>query len=86
MKQLSEAGFGNKVEMRLVEGCAEAATVEELAGNMMLFKDMFMKGWEEQELERAEVVLREELRALEGFFEEGRVGVKMVAWVGMAQK
>lgn len=39
MKQLEEAGFGNKVQVKSVGGRIEAASLDQLVSNMMLFKD-----------------------------------------------
>lgn len=39
MKSLEEAGFGNKVQVKSVGGRLEASTLDQLASNMMLFKD-----------------------------------------------
>lgn len=36
---MEEAGFRNKVQVKSVVGRMEALTLEELVGNMMLFKD-----------------------------------------------
>lgn len=41
--QLLLAGFG-RVEVTAVEGWMNAASVEELADNILLWKDMFCKG------------------------------------------
>lgn len=86
-KQFEDAGFGNKTSVRPVQGRMEAASVEELAGNMMLFKGMFYKGYSDEELKRVEEVLTDELRKLDAFEEtEHDVGVKMFAWVAIAEK
>ncbi|KAG0648819.1 Methyltransferase tpcH [Hyphodiscus hymeniophilus] len=83
MKHLEEAGFGNRVEVRSVNGRVEAKTLHELVGNMMLFKERYS----EEELARLEVALKEEIRKLPQFEEtEKDVGIKMVAWVGFAWK
>ena len=39
MKHLKDAGFGNKVHVKNVEGRIEAKTLDELMGNMLLFED-----------------------------------------------
>jgi hypothetical protein len=39
MKSLEEAGFGNKVQVRSVDGRIEAENLNELVSNLMLFKD-----------------------------------------------
>jgi hypothetical protein len=39
MKELEEAGFGNKVQVKSVDGRSEASTLDELVGNMLFFKD-----------------------------------------------
>jgi hypothetical protein len=83
---LSSAGFG-KVEVKSVVGRMEAGSLDELVGNMMLGKDMFFKGYSDEELEMLPGILKTEVRGLEAF-DEGAwgVGIKMVAWVGMAWK
>lgn len=65
----------------------EARTLDELVENLLLFKDMFYKGYSEEEVKRLPGVLGEELRKLETFSEaEGRVAVEMIAWVGFGWK
>lgn len=87
MKQLEDAGFGNKVELKSVASRVEAGSVEELVGNMMLFKDMFYKGYSEEELARLPALMNEEIRKLPDFVEgPGVVAINMVAWVGTAWK
>lgn len=70
-----------------MDGRAEAGSLEELVSNMMLFKDMFFKGYNDQELASVSTFLGEELRNLESFEEtEGHAEIKMKAWVGTAWK
>ncbi|KAH8599872.1 S-adenosyl-L-methionine-dependent methyltransferase [Bisporella sp. PMI_857] len=85
--QRLEEAFGNKVEVTRVEGRMEAKNLEELASNMLLFKDMFYKGYSEEELGKLHGILMEEIRKLDSFYEEdGIAAIKMVAWVGVAWK
>jgi hypothetical protein len=87
MRQLGDAGFGNRVTVKRVEGRMEAANLEELVHNMMGVKDMFYKGYSEEEVTRLPGVLKEKVRNLKAYDErEESVGIKMVAWVGFAWK
>ncbi|PMD46346.1 S-adenosyl-L-methionine-dependent methyltransferase [Hyaloscypha variabilis F] len=87
MKQLEDAGFGNRVTVKRVEGRMEARSLDELVGNLMGAKDMFYKGYSDEEVERLPEVLKEEVKKLESYDErEDSVGIKMVAWVGFAWK
>lgn len=87
MKQLEDAGFGNRVTVKRVEGCMEAGTLDELVDNLMGAKDMFYKGYSEEEVARLPGVLKEEVKKLEAYGErKGSVGIKMVAWVAFAWK
>ncbi|PMD59108.1 S-adenosyl-L-methionine-dependent methyltransferase [Hyaloscypha bicolor E] len=87
MKRLEDAGFGNRVTVKRVEGRMEAGSLEKLVDNLMGVKDMFYKGYSEEELARLTGVLKEEVKELEAYDErEGSVGVEMVAWVGFAWK
>jgi hypothetical protein len=50
MRNMEDAGFGHKVAVKSVEGRVQAGSLEELVGNMMLFKDVsgllfFSKSW-----------------------------------------
>ncbi len=65
----------------------EAGSLDELVGNLMGAKDMFYKGYSDEEVERLPEVLKEEVKKLESYDErEDSVGIKMVAWVGFAWK
>ena len=87
MKQLEDAGFGNRVTVKRVEGLMEARSLDGLVENLMGVKDMFYKGYSEEEVARLPDVLKEEVKKLEAFEEnEGGVGIKMVAWAGFAWK
>jgi hypothetical protein len=87
MRQLEDAGFGNCVTVKRVEGRMEAANLEELVDNMMGVKDMFYKGYSQEEVKRLPAVLKEKIRNLKAYDEkEESVGIKMVAWVGFAWK
>lgn len=94
MQHLEEAGFAPKtdgpdlgVEVRTVTGTIGAGSLDELVTNMMMFKDMFLKGYSEKEITRAEVVLKEELKKLETYREtEKGVEVGTVAWIGIGRK
>jgi hypothetical protein len=87
MKRLEDAGFGNRVTVKRVEGRMEAGSLEELVDNLMGVKDMFYKGYSEEEVARLTGVLKEEVKELEAYDgREGNVGIEMVAWVGSAWK
>ncbi|RDW88604.1 hypothetical protein BP6252_00636 [Coleophoma cylindrospora] len=87
VQKLEEAGFGNKVMLKSVTTAAEAPTLDELVDNMLLFKDMFFKGYSEEEQQRLPGVLKEELAKLEAFEEtEEKAQVGMIAWVAYAWK
>lgn len=87
MQKLEEAGFGSRVTLKSVKSAAEAPSLDELVGNMLLFKDMFFKGYSEEEQERLPGVLREELARLDAFEESvEKAKVEMVAWVACAWK
>jgi hypothetical protein len=87
MKRLEDAGFGNRVTAKRVEGRMEAGNLKELVDNLVGVKDMFYKGYSEEEVARLTGVLKEEVKELEAYDErEGSVGIVMVAWVGSAWK
>ncbi|KAE9370500.1 S-adenosyl-L-methionine-dependent methyltransferase [Stipitochalara longipes BDJ] len=87
MKQLEDAGFGNRVTVKRVEGRMEAGSLDELVDNLMGAKDMFYKGYSEEEVARLPEMLKEEVKKLEAYEErKGSVGIKMVAWAGYAWK
>jgi hypothetical protein len=87
MQRLEQAGFGGKVAVKSVEGRREAESLEVLVGNLMVSKDMFFPGWSEEELERLEKVLLDEVEKSDAYMTwEGGVGLKMTAWVGYAWK
>jgi hypothetical protein len=87
MRQLEDAGFGNQVTVKRVEGRMEAPSLEELVDNMMGMKDMFYKGYSEEEVRRLPGVLKEKVKNLKAYDErDENVGIKMVAWVGFAWK
>jgi len=70
-----------------VNGKVEASSLEELVSNMMLFKDMFLKGYTDEEIASMPAILGEEIRSLESYEEAvGHVQIKMKAWVGTAWK
>ena len=87
MRQLEDAGFGNRVTVKRIEGRMEAASLDELVDNLMGTKDMFYKGYSEEEVGRLPGVLKEKVKNLKTYDEtEGSVGIKMGAWVGYAWK
>ena len=87
MKQLEDAGFANKVEVKSVPSKIEAGSLDELVGNLLLFRDMYYKGYSEEEIARLPAILSKEIRKLPDFEERpGFAGVNMVAWVGTAWK
>ena len=82
-----ERVFGRSVEVRCVETWTEAGSLAELAGNMMLAKNMFFASFGNEEMERASGELERELGALKSFWEwDGGVRVGMKAWVGKGWK
>lgn len=87
MRLLEEAGFGNRVEVRSVKGKIEAKTLDEMAENMMFFKDMMFKGYTDEEVARLPGVLKEKLAGLEKFKQtENGVEIEMTAWIGVGWK
>ncbi|KAL3423371.1 methyltransferase type 11 [Phlyctema vagabunda] len=87
MNALAQAGFGEKVSVREIQSAAEAPSLDELVDNMLLFKDMFFKDYNEEEKSMLPSILKDELRKLDKFSEkEGRAAVEMTAWMGMAWK
>jgi hypothetical protein len=65
----------------------KAASLEELTGNMMLAKGMFFSRFADEEIERAEPILREELAKLRAFERfEGGVRIGMKAWIAVGTK
>jgi hypothetical protein len=87
LRQLEQGGFKNNVEIRPVVTCTSAASLEELADNMFMAKGMFFPGFDEEELVRAKVAFKEEMRSLRTY-EEGDWGVRvgMKAWIGIGWK
>ncbi|PVH89714.1 hypothetical protein DL98DRAFT_601121 [Cadophora sp. DSE1049] len=88
-KTMADAGFGENVVVEQVDGGMSAASLDELVDNMMCGKDMFFKDYTEEEMGRVPGIMKEELRALDAFYEDcesGEVGVKMEAWVAFATK
>jgi hypothetical protein len=87
VRELENAGFGHHVSVKSVDSAIVAADLDGLVSNMMLFKNMFYKGYTDEEIARLEVVLKEELRKLPNFEESGEFArVNMLAWVGVAWK
>ena len=87
MKQLEDAGFTPRVEVRSVTGTVSATSLDELVSNMMLPKDMFWKGYSEEEIKKAEPVLKEQIKGLATYREtEGGVEIGTVAWIGIGWK
>jgi hypothetical protein len=87
MRKLEDAGFGNGVIVKSVERRMEAGSLKELGDNLMGVKDMFYKGYSEDEIGRLPGVMGEEIRKLEAYKEmKGSSGIKMVAWVGFTWK
>ena len=84
---LDEGGFDAKVDIKLVEGVMQTASLDELVENLMLFKDMFFKDYNEEEVKRLPEVIRKEISSSPGYYEhENGVGIKMIAWIGIAVK
>lgn len=87
MAQFENAGFKNHVSVKPVPDRMEAGSVEEMVENLMLGKDMFCKGYSEQEVEGLRSVLGGEIEKLEAFERtEWDVGIAMEAWVAVAWK
>ncbi|KAE9367870.1 S-adenosyl-L-methionine-dependent methyltransferase, partial [Stipitochalara longipes BDJ] len=87
VRQLEEGGFGNNIEVKPCVTYTTATSLEELTGNMMLAKGMFFSRFTEEEIERVEPILREELGRLRTFERwEGGVRVGMKAWIGVGRK
>jgi hypothetical protein len=87
MKRLEDAGFGKCAPVKRVEGRMEAGSLEGLVDNLMGVKDMFYKGYSEEEVAKLTGVLKEEAKELKAYDErEGSVGIEMAAWVGFAWK
>lgn len=87
MKMLDEGGFDANVDIKLVEGGMQAGSLDELVENLMLFKDMFFKDYNEEEVKRMPEVIRKEVSSSAAYHEnEAGVGVKMIAWIGIAVK
>jgi hypothetical protein len=74
MKQLEDARFTPGVEVRSVKGAVSAVSLDGLVSNMMAFKDMFWKGYSEEEIGKAELVLKEQIR---GWI---RIGRRRMGW------
>ena len=86
IQRLEEAGFGNKVSAKSLVGKMEVETLEELVGNMMLFKDIFYKDYSNEELVNLKNMLIEVLK-LKAFLKwDGGVGIQMIAWAGYGWK
>lgn len=84
---LDEGGFDANVEIKLVEGGMQAGSLEELTENLMLFKDMFYKDYNEDEVKRLPDVMKKEISQLPAYHETADgVKVDMIAWVGIAVK
>ncbi|KAK0122030.1 hypothetical protein ONS95_010295 [Cadophora gregata] len=85
--KLEDGGFGNNIEVKLCATYTMASSLDELADNMMLAKQMFFSDYSEKELSLASTVFREELQKLRTFevFDSG-VRIRMKAWVGKGWK
>jgi hypothetical protein len=85
--QLEEGGFGTNVEVKQCITYTEAGSLNELADNMLLASGMFFPGYTDEELQRAKLLFRDELRKLRTFEEQdGLVRVGMKAWIGVGWK
>jgi len=86
-EQFKSAGFGDNVEVKTVEGRMEAGSIDEMVENMLFLRDIFYKGFSEDEIEKAAVILKEEIQKLEAFETTERdVGIKMLAHIAYATK
>ncbi|KAL2075654.1 hypothetical protein VTL71DRAFT_597 [Oculimacula yallundae] len=86
-KTIADAGFGEDVIVKQIDGAVSAESLEELVGNMMCGKEMFFKGYSEEEFARVDEVLGEELKRLEAFYENNDgVGIRVESWVAFATK
>lgn len=87
MKQLEDGGFGNNVEVRPHTSFTMAKNLDELTENMMLASHMFFKGYSEEELDKAKVLMKEALKKCRTYEEdESGVRIGMKAWIGMGWK
>ncbi|MCJ1393947.1 hypothetical protein MMC18_006824 [Xylographa bjoerkii] len=87
LKQLEDAGFGNNVELRPFLTHTSAKSLDELVENMMLAKSFVFVGYSDEELVRAKVLFKEELRKLRTYEEgEGGVRIGMKALIGVGWK
>jgi hypothetical protein len=58
--------------------------MDELVENMILAKQMFFAGYSDEELNRAKLIFKEELRTLRTFeVVDGEVRIGMKAWIGV---
>lgn len=87
MKHFEDNGFGHQVETRSVKSSINAQSLEEMVSRWMLFKDMFWKNYNEEEVKRLPGVLTEEARKFE-LLKETKEGVEIetVAWITVARK
>ncbi len=84
---MENGGFGNNFEVKPFVTYTMAASLDELADNMMLAKQMFFSGFSEKEISSARSVLREELQKLRTFeIFDGGVRIGMKAWIGRGWK
>lgn len=84
---LDEGGFDADVKVKVVKGGMQTGSLDELVENLMYFKDMFFKDYNEEEVKRLPEVMRKEISAAPGYNEtDDGVKVEMVAWVGIAVK
>ena len=84
---MEDGGFGNNIEVKPCVTYTMAASLDELADNMMLAKQMFFSGFSEREISSARTVLRGELQKLRTFeVFDGGVRIGMKAWIGRGWK
>jgi hypothetical protein len=86
--QLEAGGFGNNIEIRPSVTYTVAASLDALVENMMLAKQMFFAGYNEEELVEAKSAFRKELQKLRTYekIEAGGVRIGMKAWIGIGWK
>lgn len=85
--QLEQGGFGNNIEIRSCMTYTEARSLDDLVDNMLLAKQMFFGGFNEEEIGRVRPIFKEELSKARTFEEvDGRVRIGMKAWIGVGWK
>ena len=86
--QLEAGGFGNSIEIRPSVTYTMAASLDKLVENMMLTKQMFFAGYNEEKLVKAKSKFWKELQKPRMYekVEDGGVRIRMKAWIGIGWK